>query len=635
MKQRTIGAWLLVLCVPFTSLAQQSKTDSLAALLAKAPEDTTKVHLYWSTGASMLYQNPAAGIFYFKDGLTLAHRLDFLAGLEKCYSGAALCYSFIARYDSAKLYMDTCLVYARKLNNPSRLTLAHLNMADVYQNLQDLKAALRHCDTALEQGERLGNNNGLGRIYSIMTDIHMSQQQYEDAALTTERSMQYFEAANNRQMVGMTLNARADLLMIKKEYRKAIPVLQKALLIADSVADIQNKSVYLLGLAQAYAEVKEYANAMASAQKGLEYAQETGSRKQEAVAHDVFFNIYMNQQRYTEAIPEALLSYAIMKEEKDLIREAHLAMNLALVYEKTGNVKKAYDYLKISKELGDSLALQKYNQEMARLMAGFQVEQKDKEILLLNKDKELQQQKMQQQWLLIIGVSALALLAIVGIGLSINRYRLRQRMKELELRNHIAADLHDEVGSSLSSIHMLSQVAAQQSAADSRQADILGKMSTNARETMEKMGDIVWMIKPGENEGQGLWQRMERFAFEICGSQQINCHISGQEILEDLKLTMQQRKNFYLVFKEALNNAVKYSGSSRVDIRISRHSHQLQLEVQDYGKGFGEKGPGNGGETNGGNGLSNMRNRARELGGELLLDHQPGEGVLITLRFPV
>ena len=80
--------------------------------------------------------------------------------------------------------------------------------------------------------------------------------------------------------------------------------------------------------------------------------------------------------------------------------------------------------------------------------------------------------------------------------MAVSRYRLRNRMKELELRNRIAADLHDEVGSSLSSIHMLSQIATQQEGDGTKQNDILTRMSNNAKETMEKMGDIVWMIKP-------------------------------------------------------------------------------------------------------------------------------------------
>lgn len=118
-------------------------------------------------------------------------------------------------------------------------------------------------------------------------------------------------------------------------------------------------------------------------------------------------------------------------------------------------------------------------------------------------------------------------------------------MKELELRNQIAADLHDEVGSSLSSIHMLSQMA--NTSTDNNQKNILDKVSTNAKETMDRMNDIVWIVKPGETEVGNLSARMERFAHEIYNGKNIVLQMRLDE-LEKLKLSMEQRKNIYLIF---------------------------------------------------------------------------------------
>jgi two-component system, NarL family, sensor histidine kinase UhpB len=202
-----------------------------------------------------------------------------------------------------------------------------------------------------------------------------------------------------------------------------------------------------------------------------------------------------------------------------------------------------------------------------------------------------------------------------------NRNKLRQRMKEMELRNQIAADLHDEVGSSLSSIHMLSQMATQQEGSNK---DILARMSGNAKETMDKMGDIVWMIKPGESEGASLKQRMERFTYEICSSKNIAATIELNE-LEKIKLTMEQRKNFYLIFKEAINNAVKYAGTEKVEVIVTTQNKQVTLLVKDYGKGFDP-------ETTGrGNGLDNMKNRATELNGNLNISSEIGKGTTVQL----
>jgi signal transduction histidine kinase len=254
----------------------------------------------------------------------------------------------------------------------------------------------------------------------------------------------------------------------------------------------------------------------------------------------------------------------------------------------------------------------------------YTVEKKEKEITLLKKDKELQKQKLQRRSLLMIGTAVLALLALGGIWLLMNRNKLRQRMKELELRNQIAADLHDEVGSSLSSIHMLSQMATQQGS-DAKQKDVLQKMSTNAKETMDKMGDIVWMIKPGEAEAGRLKQRMERFAYEICNTKNIELQMQLDE-LDKSKLSMEQRKNIYLIFKEALNNAVKYSGTEKIEITASVQNKELTLFVKDFGKGFDSN------NEKKGNGLDNMQHRAKELNGQITVDTATGIGTTITLK---
>ena len=150
----------------------------------------------------------------------------------------------------------------------------------------------------------------------------------------------------------------------------------------------------------------------------------------------------------------------------------------------------------------------------------------------------------------------------------------------------------------------------------------------NAEETMDKMGDIVWMIKPGETEAGSLKQRMERFAYEVGTSKNMEIAVQLEE-LEKVKLSMEQRKNIYLIFKEAVNNAAKYSGTRKIDIHSSLHNKELLLIIKDEGSGFDHN------KTKKGNGLGNMMNRAEELGGRLEIGSVPGEGTTITLTMPV
>lgn len=172
---------------------------------------------------------------------------------------------------------------------------------------------------------------------------------------------------------------------------------------------------------------------------------------------------------------------------------------------------------------------------------------------------------------------------------------------------------------------MLSQMVAQPGN-DTVNKDLLRRMSTNAKETMDKMGDIVWMIKPVDEESASLKQRMERFAYEISSNKNIETNIELND-LDKVKLSVSQRKNIYLIFKEGLNNSIKYSGTNKIDIKASSNNHELQLQVKDYGKGFEIL-------SGKGNGLDNMKNRAREMNGKLEI-LSSAEGTNVELSIPI
>lgn len=619
--------FLLTVCICDGIIAQNPETDSLIRLLNKSAEDSNKVQLYWKTGASVIYQDAMEAAHFFSAGVTLSKKLNFISGIEKCYNGLSLSFSLNAKYDSAKIYIDKAVEYAVKAGNLKRLALAYLNRADVQYNLHNFQAALKDCDTAIHYAEQGKNKDGLGRIHSIMAGIYVALKQYQEALASMEYSDKFFSQTGNRSMIGMNLSGRAEVYALMKQPQKAIPLINQAIAIADSLEEMENLSAYYQELAMAYLQLKNYDIAKKYAQKSLAYAIENKNMLQQGSVYDTFVDLAIHTKNYDEAINYGLKSFAIFQKAKDMQLTQQVATHLADAYYKSGNTSEAYKYLTISKELNDSLLTQKFTNETAMLQTTFQFSEKEKEIQLLNKNEQLQQQRIQKQRLLVAGAFTLALLALCGIWLLMNRNRLRQRMKELELRNQIAADLHDEVGSSLSSIHMLSQMATQQGN-ESTHKDILARMSNNAKETMDKMGDIVWMIKPGETEAGSLKQRMERFAYEICSSKNIEIAMQLDE-LDKLKLTMEQRKNMYLIFKEAVNNAVKYSGSQKIIIEAITQNKALQLLVKDFGKGF------NSSIVKKGNGLDNMQQRAKDLGAVLNIDSNINNGTTLTLTMPV
>lgn len=614
---------LLLLCITTKMNAQISKTDSLLALLNKSAEDTGRVQLYANLSSTVRFTDPAKAIEYGQQGILLARKLDFTKGLAACYLNVSTAYIYSDKLDTALLFLDTALVYAHKVGDANRLGLAYLNRADIYRQTQDYKQSLKDCDTALSYADKTNNDDVRARVNQTIGSIYYQQETYSQAIVYCNKALMLYRKVGNLRMTATMLNNLGLIYKTNKEFEKAITVTAEAIHITDSLKDITNRSIYTGNLSDVYFEIGNYAKAEKYADTALLYATLQNNEKLMAIAWNFQGNVYVKQKRLPEAIQIVEKAAAVFQKLDATDRIYSTQDLLAEAYSLNGNYEKAFKAMLLSKAANDSLVKWRYDDDIVAMQTKFRVDEKDKEILLLAKDKELQQQKLQRRSLLMIGSAVLALLALCGTWLLMNRNKLRQRMKEMELRNQIAADLHDEVGSSLSSIHMLSQMATQQEGGTANK-DILARMSGNAKETMDKMGDIVWMIKPGESEGASLKQRMERFAYEICSSKNIGATIELNE-LEKVKLTMEQRKNFYLIFKEAINNAVKYSGTEKADVIVTTQNKQVTLQVKDYGKGFDP-------ETTGrGNGLDNMKNRAAELNGKLDISSEIGKGTTVQL----
>jgi ligand-binding sensor domain-containing protein/two-component sensor histidine kinase len=221
-------------------------------------------------------------------------------------------------------------------------------------------------------------------------------------------------------------------------------------------------------------------------------------------------------------------------------------------------------------------------------------------------------------------------LAIIAVLYGLYRMRINRILAQQKLRNSIARDLHDEVGSTLSSIAIMSEVVAHSVEKNTNDAKSkLLKISNNARDTLENMDDIIWAINPENDSFFNLEDRLKAYLIPLCESKQIDFSIQIDPSLEKIHVDMQRRKNMYLVLKEAINNAIKYSEASKIDFKCEIIDQHIIALVQDNGKGF---------DTNivsNRNGLRNMRKRAEELNGHLSIKSQKNEGSIVILELPI
>ena len=186
--------------------------------------------------------------------------------------------------------------------------------------------------------------------------------------------------------------------------------------------------------------------------------------------------------------------------------------------------------------------------------------------------------------------------------------------------------LHDEVGATLSSINIYSDVARNKTD-DPAVKQLVDKVYTASANAMENMSDIVWYVNPKNDLLQNLLIRMREYALPLLEAKEINVVFEAKENMEELKTTMQQRHHLYLIFKEAINNALKYSDAKNIFILLAKEGNRINMEIRDDGKGF------DAGKHFSGNGIQNMQYRASDMKGALNIASTPGNGTLVSLEF--
>ncbi len=213
------------------------------------------------------------------------------------------------------------------------------------------------------------------------------------------------------------------------------------------------------------------------------------------------------------------------------------------------------------------------------------------------------------------------------------QYRIRQLRNVLLVRDRIALDLHDEVGSKLSSIVLFSAaVRNSTSGLSDKSATMLARIADNSRVAMESMNDIVWSVNSANDTMADLLHRMRAYARPMCEAAGIELHFDLPQELLVQQLGMVQRKSLYLIFKEAINNAVRHADCARINVSLRAAASAVELVVSDDGTGMRAEALRN--EQLGGNGLGNMRRRAEEVGGTLDVSSNEQPGTRITFHCP-
>ncbi len=225
-------------------------------------------------------------------------------------------------------------------------------------------------------------------------------------------------------------------------------------------------------------------------------------------------------------------------------------------------------------------------------------------------------------WFLALIAAALGLAAR-----AVYRYRVSHLLELAGVRSRIATDLHDDIGANLTRIAILSEVARAELGAG--EEGPLGSIARISRESVAAMSDIVWAINPQRDRLVDLVRRMRQHAEELFAARGVALDFRAPPAGEAVRLGAHVRRDVYLIFKEATNNAARHSGCARMTIELDVNAERLTLAISDDGRGFDAAHDGDG------QGLPSMRRRALALGGRLAVTTSPGGGTVVRAEIPL
>lgn len=666
---KTALASVLILCVCMKSGAQRA--DSLEAVLLKTKADSTKTILWSLLADELTRSDPPKAVESARTGLALARKFGFEKGMFENYFSLATAFQGQALFDSAIFYFHLAHTIAFRRADLAGQAEVCSSLGHSFMRKSEMDSSRYYLEKGLAFAKKIANYRIEAGIYNNYGNVFLEESKYQKAldyfiqaarlyenplsddygqslALSNIGNIEYrlgnYEQALDYARQSMVIAKRRDLTtgigyahkLLGRIYRKqlkydsALHEYEQAQKIYFMLGDKRSAAELLLNIGNIYFDKEQYREALVNYRRSLPLSKSISIKPLIASAYSSIGTACASLKKNDEA----LLYLDSSRVAAQAIGNPYLVMDsydvTSSVYAAKGDYEKALEVHRQFVQVKDSITQSENRQLSEETQAKYELEKKEAQIALLEKDKELKNLALDRHQARLAGTIVVLVLVIIIALLLINRYRLSnqtKRMAEIErVRNTIARDLHDDIGSTLSTINIISTLAMHENPGN---VTHLSRIAEQSSHMMESMTDMVWSINPVNDSMEKVFAKMNLFTGEILEPKNISYRFSGEGSLNGLNLDAEKRKNLFLIFKEAINNAAKYSAASEIDITLKRSGRMLLMTVSDNGQGFDKQ------QVKCGNGLQNMEARAVSIGAHLKLISALNQGTSIELALPI
>jgi len=659
----------------------QHLIDSVLVGLKAFKQDTTKVKKLNVLALDYQGKDPSIAIYFGNEALKLSKKLNYKVGVVESFLQLTTGKINIGNYDEALKDCNDALRILEQLldsENPSlkrsllmqKAMVLH-TIGTVYWHQSNYSEALINHNASLKIREEIEDKQG------VAVALHNIGIIYADLYNYPEALKNYFAALKIREEIGDKGNTAASYVNIgiiyaeRGDYPEAIKNFSSALKIFQEFGDKVNTSYTLNNIGALYHDQGNQEEALKNCILALKLQKELGNKRGVGSTSENMGIIYSMQGNFAEAKKNLFASLKIKEElgdksglvmtynnignffllEKDAKEASHyLNKGLTLSNEINdlegkslsyqslseldslqGNYKQALEHYKLYITYRDSLDNEENTRKLVQQQLRFDFSKKEVAAKIEQEKKDvLVQQQIQKQKVIRNSFIAGSILLLLLLFLIINRNKLKRTVEMERMRSRLSRDLHDDIGSTLSSINILSHTAQNNHnhILDERTRSALEKISERCQRLLDNMGDIIWNINPGNDTLEEVMSRMREYATTVLEAKNIDYTFNFPTEIVDCKLSMDVKNNMYLIFKEAINNLSKYSSCTKVILSLIFDEKNIHLKIEDNGIGFNED------EIKHRGGLRNMQHRAEEIKGEIKIRSSLNNGTKIELRMP-
>lgn len=514
-----------------------------------------------------------------------------------CYSNLSWCYFFNGNFDENVKYSLLAIKLFEKCKRTENLSREYGELG-YRMNKRNFKKALYYMQKGMRISEKNKHTQPLLSIYNNYGTLKKNENQIDSALYYFTKCLQLKVQLNDEIGIPYSLNNIAEIKIEQKKFNEAKQLINKGFVLRKKLNDSY-------GISDSYAYLGD---------------------------------LFLAVAKYNEAIENYTLSLKIADEYGFNNLQRHGYLMLSQCFEKLNNSTEALLNYKKHIQFKDSILNKESNDKIAELEVKFDTKEKEK--LLLEKEIEVQQSRMK----LIVSFGLIGMTIVIGYFVyRQQKLKLKQQEQEFELKNAISEietqnklheqrlaisrDLHDNIGAQLTFI--ISSVDNLKFGFPGMEQKIQNKLnaiSDFTKMTIIELRDTIWAMNANEFRFDDLSARIFNFIEKAKSAKsEIQYKITIDEQVKQLKFSSLEGVNLYRTLQEAINNAIKYSECTELNVQVTRQDAILKIQIFDNGIGFDIE------TIDFGNGLFNMKKRIEDIGGEIQIDSLVHKGTSISI----